>query len=142
MNLKIKIFTSDTFTLRLLFVFQTTTLLVYHVTRYAYILTSKTQNANDFIKLVQKVTQDYKMGLILTDQYPGINSKDFKLFLQIQNIPSTVPRNADVPTGALVPILTNYDITMHIRSSSYLLHRKYTWANSRPTRRYARNQYL
>lgn len=61
-------------------------LLVDHFTRYAFILTSKTQNANDFIKLVQKVTQNYKIGLILSDQYPGINSKDFKTFLENEDI--------------------------------------------------------
>lgn len=61
-------------------------LLVDHFTRYAYILTSKTQNANDFIKLVQKVTQDYKIDLILSDQYPGINSKEFKYFLEKEGI--------------------------------------------------------
>ncbi|KAA5784738.1 transposase family protein, partial [Pseudomonas aeruginosa] len=58
-----------------------------HFTRYAYILTSKTQSAHDFIKLVQKVTSDYKIDLILSDQYPGINSKDFKFFLEKEGIP-------------------------------------------------------
>lgn len=62
-------------------------LLVDHFTRYAYILTSKTQSANDFIKLVQKVTNDYKIDLILSDQYPGINSKDFKQYLETEEIP-------------------------------------------------------
>lgn len=62
-------------------------LLVDHFTRYAYILTSKTQSAHDFIKLVQKVTSDYKIDLILSDQYPGINSKDFKIFLEKEGIP-------------------------------------------------------
>ncbi|KAA5602185.1 transposase family protein, partial [Pseudomonas aeruginosa] len=57
-------------------------LLVDLFTRYAYILTSKTQSAHDFIKLVQKVTPDYKIDLILSDQYPGINSKDFKFFFR------------------------------------------------------------
>ena len=61
-------------------------LMVDHFTRYAYILTSKNQNANDFIKLVQKVKNDYKIDIILTDQYPGINSKEFKQFLEDANI--------------------------------------------------------
>jgi len=62
-------------------------LLVDHFTRYAWILTSKTQSANDFIKLVKKVTKDEKIGMVLTDQYPGINSKEFKDFLEEEKIP-------------------------------------------------------
>ncbi|OWR52012.1 putative orf [Danaus plexippus plexippus] len=62
-------------------------ILVDHLTRYAYILTSKTQNANDFIKLVKKVIPENKIGMILSDQYPGINSKEFKGFLIKENIP-------------------------------------------------------
>ncbi|KAK2575226.1 hypothetical protein KPH14_012691 [Odynerus spinipes] len=57
-------------------------LLVDHFTRYAYILTSKTQNATDFIKLVKMVLETDKIDMILTDQYPGINSKEFKEFLE------------------------------------------------------------
>lgn len=61
-------------------------ILVDHFTRYAYILTSKTQNSNDFIKLVKKVIPDNKIEMILCDQYPGINSKEFKSFLKNENI--------------------------------------------------------
>lgn len=58
-----------------------------HFTRYAFILTSKTQNANDFIKLVQNTAETEDIGMILSDQYPGINSKEFKKFLNDKNIP-------------------------------------------------------
>jgi hypothetical protein len=61
-------------------------LLVDHFTRYAYVLTSKTQNARDFIKLVTNVTETDKIGMILSDQYPGINSKEFKEFLDEKTI--------------------------------------------------------
>lgn len=61
-------------------------LLADHFTRYAWILTSKTQNANDFIRLVNYITTDQKIGMILTDQYPGINSKEFKDFLEKEKI--------------------------------------------------------
>lgn len=61
-------------------------LLVDHFTRYAYILTSKTQSADDFIKLLKNVTETNNIGMILTDQYPGINSKEFKIFLQNKGI--------------------------------------------------------
>lgn len=61
-------------------------LLVDHFTRYAYILTSKNQNSNDCIKLIEKVTQSNNIDMLLTDQYPGINSKEFKDFLKKRNI--------------------------------------------------------
>lgn len=61
-------------------------LLVDHFTRYAFILTSKTQSANDFIKLVTSATETENIGMILTDQYPGINSKEFKRFLNEKSI--------------------------------------------------------
>lgn len=60
--------------------------LVDHFTRFAYILTSKTQNASDFIKLTENVIKDYNIQILLTDRYPGINSKDFKNFLKEKNI--------------------------------------------------------
>ena len=61
-------------------------LLVDHCTRYAFISTSKTQNATDFIKLVQNVLERDRIGIILTDQYPGINSKEFKEFLEEKDV--------------------------------------------------------
>lgn len=56
-------------------------LLVDHFTRFAFILTSKTQNAADFIKLVKKVLETENIEILLADQYPGLNSKEFKDFL-------------------------------------------------------------
>lgn len=61
-------------------------LLVDHFTRFAYILTSKTQNANDFIKLISKVIEYDKIEILLTDQYPGINSREFKTFVNEKSI--------------------------------------------------------
>ncbi|KAL7290500.1 hypothetical protein TKK_0015274 [Trichogramma kaykai] len=61
-------------------------LLVDHFTRFAYILTSKTQNAGDFKKLINKVLTSYKIQTILTDQYPGINSKEFKEYVNSERI--------------------------------------------------------
>lgn len=71
-------------------------LLVDHFTRYAYIITSKTQNANDFIKLTEKVLKDNDISIILSDQYPGINSKEFKNYLENKNI-TLVFTAADAP---------------------------------------------
>lgn len=62
-------------------------LLVDHFTRYAYILTSKTQNAKDFMKLIEKVMETEKIGTILSDQYPAINSGDFKKYLEEKRVP-------------------------------------------------------
>jgi len=61
-------------------------LLVDHFTRYSCIWTSKTQSSNDFIKLIKNVTQDNNIEMLLTDQYPGKNSKQFKQFLKRENI--------------------------------------------------------
>ena len=61
-------------------------LLVDHFTRYAYILTSRNQCASDFIRLIKNVGKNYKIEMILTDQYPGINSKEFKKFLKDEDI--------------------------------------------------------
>lgn len=60
-------------------------ILVDHFTRYAYILTSKNQNSKDFIKLTERVTSNYDINMILTDQYPGINSREFKKSLKEEN---------------------------------------------------------
>lgn len=61
-------------------------LLVDHFTRHAYILTSKNQHYNDFIKLAENATKNHKVEMMLTDQYPGINSKEFKKFVKGKNI--------------------------------------------------------
>lgn len=62
-------------------------LLVDHFSRYAFIVTSKTQSAPDFIKLVSNITETDNIGMVLADQYPGINSNEFKLFLEEKSIP-------------------------------------------------------
>lgn len=61
-------------------------LLVDHFTRYAFISTSKNQTAGDFIKLIKRVHDKHKIQTLLTDQYSGINSGDFKNFLKREGI--------------------------------------------------------
>lgn len=61
-------------------------LLVDHFTRYAFILTSKTQNASDFIRLVNEVLNTEKVGTILTDQYPGVNSREFREYVEEKDV--------------------------------------------------------
>lgn len=36
---------------------------------------------------MKKVTKDEKIGMVLTDQYLGINSKEFEDFLEEEKIP-------------------------------------------------------
>ena len=57
-------------------------LIVDHFTRFAFIATSKTQTANDFIKLVNSVKNKNEIETLFTDQYSGINSWGFKKYLK------------------------------------------------------------
>lgn len=61
-------------------------LLVDHFTRFAYIVCSKDQAAKDFIKLINKTPKESKIEILLADQYPAINSKEFKNYLKERNI--------------------------------------------------------
>lgn len=61
-------------------------LAVDHFTRFVYIITSKTQVAKDFINLIKKVEKNGSIELVLSDQYPGINSAQFKQYLNKQKI--------------------------------------------------------
>nr|XP_012145921.1 PREDICTED: uncharacterized protein LOC105663162 [Megachile rotundata]XP_012146599.1 PREDICTED: uncharacterized protein LOC105663296 [Megachile rotundata] len=61
-------------------------LLIDHFTRYAFISTSKTQGAKDFIKLIKTIKKDNNIKTLFTDQYAGINSKEFKQYLRSQKI--------------------------------------------------------
>lgn len=57
-----------------------------HFTKYAWISTSSKQTAKDFIKLVESIANDNKIGTILFDQYTGINSKEFRKYLKSKDI--------------------------------------------------------
>lgn len=57
-----------------------------HFTRYAFIATSKTQTATDFIKLVKSIVGENEIDTLFTDQYAGINSKEFKQYLKSKKI--------------------------------------------------------
>lgn len=61
-------------------------LLVDHFTRFAYILTSSSQNATEFIKLITKVNEEHQIGTLLTDLFGGLCSKEFEKFLKDKNI--------------------------------------------------------
>ncbi|GLV39536.1 hypothetical protein CBL_20440 [Carabus blaptoides fortunei] len=53
---------------------------------FTYILCSKNQLAHDFIKLIDKVPKENAIEVLLADQYPAINSKEFKNHLKERNI--------------------------------------------------------
>lgn len=61
-------------------------LLVDHHTRYAWILTSSSQGANDFIKLLEPITSRHTVKTLLVDQYSGLNSNKFKTYLKNNKI--------------------------------------------------------
>lgn len=62
-------------------------LLIDNFIRYTYSLTSKTQQAKNFIKLLYKVlTKGNQIGTLLTDQYSGINTNDIKKYLKQNNV--------------------------------------------------------
>jgi transposase InsO family protein len=61
-------------------------LLIDHFTRYIYILTSANQTSNEFIRIIESVHCDNKIGTLLTDQYGGLTSNAFRLYLQNEGI--------------------------------------------------------
>lgn len=55
-------------------------------TRFVWATSSSTQNAKDFIKLVNKIRKNAVPKLIVADRYRAINSKEFKQYLIESNI--------------------------------------------------------
>ena len=52
-----------------------------HLSRKAFISTSKNQTTRDFISLIERVTHGREVGTILADQYSALNSRDLKGYL-------------------------------------------------------------
>lgn len=74
-------------------------LLIDHFTRFAFSVTSKNQKANDFIKLLNLVLKDgHKIECLLADQYTGINSVEFKKFLEDNKI-KLILTSVDCPSS-------------------------------------------
>lgn len=61
-------------------------ILVDHFTRYAYILTSRGQTADEFIKLIRSVQNENQIKLLLTDQYGGLKANEFLDYLNSENM--------------------------------------------------------
>ncbi|GBP68279.1 hypothetical protein EVAR_57605_1 [Eumeta japonica] len=79
----------------------------------------KNQSSGDFIKLMNNVTQNYNIDLVLTDQYPGINSKEFKDFLKNKNI-TIVFTAVDAPFSNGLNERLNQTLVNRIRNGSPL----------------------
>lgn len=101
-------------------------LLVDHYTRYAFIATSKTQNASDFIKLTKIVLETDEIGIILTDQYPGINSREFKQYLQDNNV-TLIFTAVNTPSSNGLNERLNQTIVNKIRCKINEKNNKRTW---------------
>jgi hypothetical protein len=57
-----------------------------HLSRHVWHTTSKTQDANDFVRLVQMILAIGAPRVIRTDQYPALRSKVFRNFCNSNNI--------------------------------------------------------
>lgn len=56
--------------------------LVNHFTKYEWIYATKGQKAEEFINLINSIAKKHNISILLADQYPGINSKDLKNYLE------------------------------------------------------------
>jgi len=56
-------------------------ILVDHFSRYAWISSTKSQCATDFINLIDPIVKRNNIKIILADQYTGINSSELKKYL-------------------------------------------------------------
>lgn len=101
-------------------------LLVDHFTRFAYILTSKTQSAGDFIKLIEKVIRNHEIQMLLTDQYPGTNSKELKKFIEQNNI-TMIFTSVDAPFSNGLNERLNQTLVNKIRCVMNEEKNRYAW---------------
>lgn len=61
-------------------------ILVDHFTRKAYVSTSKFQTTKEAIKLIDKVSKENQIGLLLADRYSALESNELKDYLEEKNI--------------------------------------------------------
>ena len=61
-------------------------LLVHHFSRKAFISTTKKQTTKQFIDLIDSVTRNETVEIILADQYSALNSKELKQYLESRNV--------------------------------------------------------
>lgn len=101
-------------------------LLVDHFTRYAYITCSKTQLARDYSKLLDQVLKDNKIELLLSDQYPALNSKEFKKYLKDHSV-DIVFTAVDAPFSNGLNERSNQTLVNKIRCALNSREKKIAW---------------
>jgi len=103
-------------------------LLVDHFTRFAYILCSKNQFAQDFIRLMEKVPKENTIEILLADQYPAINSKEFKNYLKEKNT-ELIFTAVDAPFSNGLNERLNQTLVNRIRCMLNNNSKKRAWSN-------------
>ena len=97
-----------------------------HLTRYIWIKVSKTQVAHDFIQLVLFVSRFGNIKNIFADQYPSIKSKEFRTFLEINDINITFSP-PDTPHSNGLVERANKTLIERLKIKRYL-NKKASWA--------------
>lgn len=86
--------------------------------RFVWSVTSKTQSSKDFINLIKKIQTLTNPKLIVADQYPGIKSSEFKMFLKKNGIKITFTPK-DNPSSNGIVERVNQTISDRIRQKIY-----------------------
>ena len=102
-------------------------LLVDHFTRYAYVTTAKNQSSDDFIRLIDKVHNEHPIGTLLTDQFGGLSSKEFRAKLKERNI-NHVFTAVDCPSSNGLNERLNQTLVNRIRCRINERKSKVSWA--------------
>ncbi len=102
-------------------------LLVDHFTRFAYISTSSTQNASDFIKLLDTINENNNINTLLTDQYGAFLSADFENYIINKGI-NHILTAVDNPESNGLNERLNQTIVNRLRCKINTKDEKRTWS--------------
>ena len=102
-------------------------LLVDHFSRYAYISTSANQTSYQFIKLLEKVSAESQIGLLLTDQYGGLTSTELEQYLVEKNI-EHLTTSVDMPSSNGINERLNQTLVNRIRCRINEFKSKVAWS--------------
>ena len=89
-------------------------IIIDHLTRYIFGHTSTSQKADDFIKLIKKVSRKNNIKVLMSDQYPAIKSNKVQNFIKNNNIKMTFTSPNSPNSNGLVE-RANQTITNRIR---------------------------
>lgn len=93
-------------------------LLIDHFTRFCWMITSKSQTAEDFINLMNLVDKSIPIKTLLVDKYSGITSNTFKKYIKSRNI-NLLFTSTDCPTSNGNIERANQTITNRLRCKFY-----------------------